>query len=61
MLTTLMPALQAMDLIGALEGAERAVISVPGRSMRKESHTRTGISRSMAGNRVAGCRTLAPK
>src|SRR5207253_4477812 len=59
--TVAIPFLNAIDRTRSVPDSTEARISVPGKSGRREFFTRTGIPLSIAGARVSGCRTRAPK
>ncbi len=61
MLSTVMPRLYEMDFTATSVGLAVAVIDVPCNLGRFELRMSTGILSSIAGRRVLGCNTFAPK
>ena len=59
--STVIPALCAMVLTVPGDASASAATTVPGSSGARESRMRTGMRRRMAGSKVLGCRTFAPK
>jgi hypothetical protein len=59
--STVMPDLCAIAFTAPARNSPRAVTMVPGCAGAFELQIRTGMSRSIAGWIVLGCRTLAPK